>query len=112
LRGLLGGTFEDWWLIRPGTSSYSGGVQLYTVEKLAGSPQILKQEAIDTTEVMESNELYYYDVVNRRPLELLHFVRMLAAPETEETACYFYNRFGKGRRPVGLLPLRESSGAQ
>jgi len=41
---------------------------------------------------MDANELYCYDVVTRRPLQLLHFVRMLSAPESEEVACYFYNR--------------------
>jgi hypothetical protein len=33
--------------------------------------------------------------VNRRPLQLLHFVRMLPAPDTEEIACYFFNRLEK-----------------
>jgi hypothetical protein len=95
LRGLLGGVFEDWWLVRPGVSSYTGGIHHYTVEKLVGSRQIFKQEAIATTEVMDANELYCYDVVTRRPLQLLHFVRMLSAPESEEVACYFYNRLEK-----------------
>jgi hypothetical protein len=95
LRGLLGGVFEDWWLIRPGKSSYTAGVFAYSAEKLMGSRQIFKQETLNTTEVMDANELYCYDNVSQRPLQLLHFVRMLAAPETEETACYFYNRIEK-----------------
>ncbi len=95
LRGSLGGVFEDWWLIRPGKSSYTAGVFEYTAEKLMGSRQIFKQETLTTTEVMDANELYCYDNTSRRPLQLLHFVRMLAAPETEEVACYFYNRVEK-----------------
>jgi hypothetical protein len=87
--------FEDWWLIRPGKSSYTAGVFAYSAEKLMGSRQIFKQETLNTTEVMDANELYCYDNVSQRPLQLLHFVRMLAAPETEETACYFYNRLEK-----------------
>jgi hypothetical protein len=95
LRGALGGVFEDWWLIRPATSSYTAGVFQYSAEKLMGSRQIFKQTTVTTTEVMDANELYCYDVVTQRPLQLLPFVRMLAAPETEEVACYFYNRLEK-----------------
>jgi len=95
LRGLLGGVFEDWWLIRPGKSSYTAGVFHYSAEKVMGSRQIFKQETLTTTEVMDANEIYCYDSVTQRPLQLLHFVRMLAAPETEEVACYFFNRIEK-----------------
>jgi hypothetical protein len=95
VRGLLGGVFEDWWLIRPDVSSYIGGVHHYAVEKLVGTRQIFKQETLDTTEVMDASELYCFDVATRRPLQLLHFVRMLSAPESEEAACYFYNRLEK-----------------
>jgi hypothetical protein len=73
-------------------SSYAEGVHHYTVEKLVGTRQIFKQEALDTTEVMDASELYCFDVATRRPRQLLHFVRMFSAPETEEVACYFYNR--------------------
>jgi len=45
---------------------------------------------------MDEDELYCYDIASRRALHLLHFVRMLASPETEDTACYFYNRMEKG----------------
>ena len=45
---------------------------------------------------MDSNELYLYYVTTRHPLQLLHYVRMLPAPESEEIACYFYNRVEKG----------------
>lgn len=92
LRSALGGVFEDWWLIRPGASTYTRGVFHYQADKLMGSRQIFKQEAIVTSEVMEANELYFYYNVTQRPLELLHFVRMLPAPDNEEIACYFFNR--------------------
>jgi hypothetical protein len=95
LRGSLGGVFEDWWLVRPSTSSYRAGVFEYSSEKLMGSRQVFIQETLTTTEVMDANELYCYDNVTRRPLQLLHFVRMLAAPDTEEIACYFFNRIDK-----------------
>ena len=95
LRGFLGGIFEDWWLIRPGLSSYTRGVHHYAVEKLVGSRQIFKQATVETRDVMDSTELYCYDVVTERPLQLLHFVRMLAVPGAEKVACFFYNRIEK-----------------
>ena len=92
LRSTLGGVFEDWWLIRPGTNTYTRGVYSYQAEKLMGSRQIFKQEPIVTAEVMDVNELYCYDQITLRPLPLLPFVRMLPAPDNEEIACYFFNR--------------------
>ena len=109
LRGFLGGVFENWWLIRPGFSSYTRGVHRYSVEKLVGSRQIFKQATVDTSDVMDSTELYCYDVVTQRPLQLLHFVRMLAVPGSEEIACFFYNRVEKeGIRWVSYHFERES----
>lgn len=95
LRGLLGGLFEEWWFIRPGKSDYAAGVYHYAVEHLMGSRQIFKQVELDTTEVMDSRELYLLDTTTRRPMQLLHFVRMMPLPDTEEVACYFYNRSTK-----------------
>ena len=44
---------------------------------------------------MDASELYCLDLITRRPLQILHFVRMLPAPDTEEIACYFFNRIEK-----------------
>lgn len=93
--GLPGGVFEDWWFIRPSKNEYVGGVYHYAAKNLMGSRQIFKQVALDTTEVMDARELYFLDSTTRRPLLMLHFVRMMPLPETEEVACYFYNRITK-----------------
>jgi len=109
LRTALGGVFEDWWLIKPGASAYTQGIYSYQAEKLMGSRQIFKQETIVTSEVMDVNELYCYDLLTRRPLELLHFVRMLPAPDNEEIACYFFNRLDdKGIRWISYHFDREA----
>jgi hypothetical protein len=91
----LGLAFEDWWLVRPGANEFTHGLYHFRAEKLAGSRQIFKQIDLATPEVMDSNELYFFDVTTRLPLQLLHFFRMMPAPETEEAACYFYNRLEK-----------------
>jgi hypothetical protein len=94
-RESLGGVFEGWWLVRPGTNTYTAGLYLYSAEKLMGSRQIFRQEKLTTTEVMDTDELYCYDSVTQRPLQLLRFVRMVAAPDTEDIACYFFSKVEK-----------------
>ena len=60
-----------------------------------GSRQIFKQVEVETPTVMDSNELYFFDPSTRHPLLALHFFRMMPSPETDEIACYFYNRLEK-----------------
>jgi len=91
----LGMAFEDWWLIRPGANEFTRGVYRFRAGKLTGSRQIFKQIDIETPVVMDSNEIYFFDSTARLPLQLLHFFRMMPSPESEETACYFYNRLDK-----------------
>jgi hypothetical protein len=95
VREVLGSTFEDWWLLRPGKSEYSKGVYRFASAKLMGSRQIFKEVDVDTPTVMDKNELYLFDFTTRHPLQLLPFFRILPSPRTEENACYFYNRVQK-----------------
>jgi hypothetical protein len=95
LRGVLGTVFEDWWLIRPGANEYSAGIFHYRADRLMGSHQIFKQVQLESTAVMDSTELYFFDNTTRQPLRLVHFFRMMAVPESEEVACYFFNRLEK-----------------
>src|SRR5437016_676059 len=88
-------TLEEWWLIRPGTNQYTGGIYHYSADKLMESRQIFRQIDVETSTVMDSSELYFFDPTTRQPLPVLHFFRMMTTPETEEIACYFYNRLDK-----------------
>ncbi len=95
LRGILGAIFEDWWLIRPGRNEYSAGIYHYHADRVMGSRQIFKQVEVESSVVMDSQELYFFDTTKRQPLRLLHFFRMMAVPEAEEAACYFLSRVEK-----------------
>ncbi|MDA2923308.1 N-6 DNA methylase [Acidobacteria bacterium AH-259-L09] len=95
LRGLLGTVFEDWWLLRPGANEYTAGIYHYRGKKLMGSRQIFKEVTLQTPTPMDREELYFFDTTTRQPLQILHFFRMMRTPETEEIACYFYNRLEK-----------------
>jgi hypothetical protein len=94
-RGILGGAFEDWWLIRSRPKAYTAGMHLYEAEKLIGSHQIFRQVEIETPVLMDSSELYFFDTTTRKPLQTLHFFRMMPVPESEQIACYFFNRLEK-----------------
>ncbi|HYW44883.1 MAG TPA: N-6 DNA methylase [Bryobacteraceae bacterium] len=95
LRGILGGAFEDWWLIRSRPKAYTAGMHYYEAEKLMGSHQIFKQVEIATSVLMDSTELYFFDTTTRQPLQTLHFFRMMSVPESEQIACYFFTRLDK-----------------
>ena len=95
VREALGSVFENWWLIRPGKNEYSRGLYHHAGDKLLGSRQIFKEVKIQTSIVMDKNELYLIDTETRDPLQLLPFFRMLPGSPTEKNACYFYSRLQK-----------------
>jgi hypothetical protein len=95
LRAIIGTVFEDWWLVRPGSNLYTAGLYYYEVSKLMGSRQIFREEKIETSTAMDANDLYFFDITSRQPLQLLHFFRMMPVPESVTLACYFFNRLDK-----------------
>ena len=95
LRGILGSVFEDWWLIRSRPKAYTRGMHSYQTEKLMGSHQVFKQVELETSALMDSNELYFFETATGQPLQAVHFFRMMSSPETEEIACYFLSRVEK-----------------
>ncbi len=95
IHAALASTFENWWVIRPGKNEYSRGIYRFSAAKLLGSRQIFKEVEIQTSTVMDKNELYLVDTETRDPLQLLPFFRVMPSPRTEENACYFYNRVQK-----------------
>jgi hypothetical protein len=95
LRAIIGTVFEDWWLIRSRPKDYTGGMHYYQTEKLMGSHQIFNQVELATSALMDSNEIYFFDSATRQPLRVLHFFRMMPVPESEQGACYFFNRLEK-----------------
>ena len=60
-----------------------------------GSHQVFKQAELETSMLMDSAELYFFDPTTRQPLQMLHFFRMMQVPESEQIACYFFNRLDK-----------------
>jgi hypothetical protein len=92
LRAIIGTVFEDWWLVRPGSNIYMAGLYRYEVSKLMGSHQIFREAKVETVTAMDASELYFFDITSRQPLQLLHLFRMMPVPESEEVACYFFNR--------------------
>lgn len=90
---------QDYWLsalvLKPGSSDYADGVYEYSVKALMGSRSQFKQVSVQTIRPMDKRNLYLLHEGQREPVELLPLIRLLASPEDEDNAVYFYNRAEK-----------------
>ena len=94
-RELFTDAFDDYLLLKPGEATYSAGTFEWKVKCLMGTRTIFPEEHIRTSVPMETERLYWLDRASSVPLELLPFFRIMPSPESEENACYFYNRVQK-----------------
>jgi hypothetical protein len=81
-------------LVQPGESAYDGGIYRYRrARRLTGATAIFNELEISSVLPMKSDGLFFID--RRDPvetaIELLPLVHLGASPETEETACFFFN---------------------
>jgi hypothetical protein len=99
LRLQLADALPDTELVKPGAGARRGGVSTYEVAAvLTGPNQIFRQARLKSLAALD-DELYIVDVTDEpleNALQLLPLVRLRAAPEAEENACYFYNRLNGG----------------
>lgn len=92
VRQVITNNWETALVLLPDSSKYSGGVYDYQVKTLKGTRTPFKKTMVKTMAPMEDEKLYLLHTNQQTPVELLPFVRMLASPEQEQNACYFYNR--------------------
>jgi hypothetical protein len=57
-----------------------------------GSRREFRVIPIETVTPMDEARIYLLDSDTRTPLEIVPFFQIRPGPETEEDACYFYNR--------------------
>lgn len=88
----LAEAFETWLLLRPGPSTYKGGIHNYTVDVLMGTHHPFRKAQIRLTHPLEADRLYLLHGDNQRALELVPLLRVGPTPTTEEDACHFYSR--------------------
>src|SRR5207253_5208301 len=92
VRETLGGAFRGYQLLRPGASRLRDGVHHYSAHSLMGSRREFRVIPIETVTPMDEARIYLLDSDTRTPLEIVPFFQIRPGPETEEDACYFYNR--------------------
>lgn len=79
-------------LLLPGRSNYSQGINYYEVRALMGTRPPFREVEVETLEQMDANKLYLLHTNQKRPIELLPFIRLIEEPVTKLPACYFYSR--------------------
>jgi hypothetical protein len=97
LREILGDSLADWPLVRlRGGVVPENGIMHTTVDRLVGPNPAFDEDAFDLLDLLEAHQLYLVDPFERRALRLVPLVRMMAGPEEEEDACYFFSRLEAG----------------
>jgi hypothetical protein len=99
LRSIFSSIFEDIILFAPLSNQYRDGVFTNKITKLNGPHQIFIQDYIKTIIPLDAEKLYLSEKHEKKPLELLPFIKMLKSPESEKIACYFYSRM-EGQTPA------------
>ncbi|MCL4272002.1 MAG: hypothetical protein KJZ72_20755, partial [Anaerolineales bacterium] len=99
LRSIFSTIFEDLILFAPLSNQYRDGIFTNKITKLNGSHQIFFEDYIKTIIPLDAEKLYLSEKNEKKPLELLPFMKMLKSPESEKIACYFYSRM-EGQTPA------------
>ena len=98
-RSIFSSIFEDIVLFTPLSNQYREGVFKNVITKLKGSRQIFVEDYIKTIIPLDSEKIYLSEKQEKKPLELLPFIKMTKSPDNEKIACYFYNRL-EGQIPA------------
>lgn len=99
LRALFSSTFDEMILLTPINNQYKDGIFTNKITKLKGSRQIFVEDYVKTGIPLDSEKLYLGEKRERKPLELLPFIKMAKSPDKEKIACYFYSRM-EGQIPA------------
>jgi hypothetical protein len=100
LRQALGTTFIHIDLIQPGAMQLRQGVFHHETRRLMGSNPIFRLRELESVVPLDTDHLYVVDAEGlvSSALQVLPFFRVMASPQTEQNAIYFYssrNRDGR-----------------
>lgn len=97
IRSALGDAFEDLILCKPSSCKIPEPDTFeYQIEEVMGAQMPFKKEEIKTSEMMRTGQLHLFEEGVGSPIELLPFVRIMPNSQTDQEACYFYNRIVSG----------------
>jgi len=91
-RGIISDHYEQSMMLAPIENEYSDGIYNYRARFLRGYATPFARTSVQTRVPMDSRKLYILHEEQLQPLELLPFIQLGSSPESEQNACYFYNR--------------------
>ena len=92
LRALFVSTFDEIIMFSSLNNQYKEGIFTNKITKLKGFHPRFVEDYVKTIIPLDSEKLYLSEKQERKPLELLPFIKMVKSPDNEKTACYFYSR--------------------
>lgn len=95
LRGEFTNLWEDYQLVRPRFMVFEEGSYIHQADRLMGFATPFKRIDVRLDLPMEKTGLYLVPADSESPLKLLPFLRVSSSPESEQNACYFFNRIEK-----------------
>jgi hypothetical protein len=97
LREALGAAFIGIDLVQPEGMQFRQGMFHHRARRLIGPNSIFRTRDLDSVVPLDSEYLYVVDAdgVAAGALQVLPFFRVMASPETEQNAIYFYSSRGR-----------------
>ncbi len=92
LSSSIGSAFDCWLFLRAGRMSYDGQIFSNQSDVLVGSHATFRQQEVRSLMPMEEGQIYLLERDSASPIKLVPLIRLMPAPQSEATACYFYNR--------------------
>lgn len=88
------GLFAETEVVQAGSMSFRNGLFVQTVRRLTGPNSIFRSRQVESLIPLAEGDLYVIDSEGRvsNALKILGFVRLLASPDNEQNAVYFYSR--------------------
>jgi len=96
VRGIFKNIWERYQLVLPSDMIYKDQIYHYKKSrKITGNRTPFEFISMSSIEPFESDRLYLKDTNESNGLKILNLIRMGPAPQSEPTACYFYNKHEK-----------------
>lgn len=93
IRGIFGRSWLDYELIQPAECRTKSGVYHYKAKRLMGTRSApFEVIECDSTQRLESDELYLFDANSRKGMQLRPFIRVMPSPEKKSNACFIFSR--------------------
>ncbi len=92
VREIIADRYDTSWVLSPGKCEFDAGIYRYDAKQIKGPTTPFVGTNVDVLVPMEASKLYMLHQNQHQPVQLLPFFRLMESPNTQQNACYFYNR--------------------